>query len=118
MPRILFSNRWLFSLQFFLGMLISCQSAAAADISVSVDPSQGTIEDTFTYQVLVRGIDVTGYGRPVLNGTADFDIDFTSTKISHFLVNGSLVNSLVYIYLGEPKADLKPGRYELPGSYL
>ena len=101
-------------------MLLPCAlpSAFAADISVSVDPSEGTIDDTFIYQVLVRGTEISGYNRPVLRGSSDFDIDFSSTKISHILVNGSLVNSLVFMYRVVPKSDLKPGRYSLPGGYF
>lgn len=76
-------------------------TALAIELSLEIDPSQGTLQDSFYFSVIVR--DGSNAERPQLEGGDDFDMTFIGPQTSMTIVNGSVSSEARYNYRLVPK---------------
>ncbi len=87
---------------------------AGAQVSMSVNPTGGTVNDTFTLSVTVGGHRASELGIPTFAETTDFAIRRSGTSTQQQIVNGKRSFSISFNFTVYPNQSLKPGEYQLP----
>ncbi len=100
----------------FASVVYAVHSTAVADtnITVDVEPTSGTIEDSFTIQVGFTGDDASAIEAPIIPSDDNFSVEPAGTVTSHSLVNGKRTSTLGYNYSLTPQPNLSPGTYKIP----
>lgn len=114
--RILFyMSCGLLSLQYLFVQVVF----ADVNVSASVSPQKGTVEDTFIISVTVAGKEASKLGAPVFESNKYFKIESSGQSSEYSMINGAVSSAITYTFTVYPDAELTSGNYELPlGQFL
>lgn len=112
-----------FRVAMFVLVLITAiaPQVAAADINVSVTltPESGTVQDVFLLEVGLSGKNYNQVATPVFEKNSEFTVEVAGSATQHSILNGDYHSELTYSFRVYPAPNLKPGKYELPqGSFV
>lgn len=87
-------------------------------VSVSLDPQNGTVEDVFHLSITVSSSDSISQAEPQINSQGNFEIASSGTEQRMNIINGVTSASIILYYDLTPTPSLKPGTYKLSQSRI
>ncbi len=87
----------------FLGFAASNVAVADPSISLSVEPTTGTLDDTFVLSITVEGSAETEY--PILSGGDEFEVNLIGPETRIEVINGTVAQHVTYRYRLIPKKE-------------
>ena len=89
-------------------------ASAAAEVSISVNPTLGTVNDTFELSVTVSGHRASSLSNPEFTEVAEFAVRRSGTSTQRQYINGEKSFSISFNFTVYPSQSLKAGEYKLP----
>ncbi len=91
---------------------------AEVEVSVSVRPESGTVNEQFRLEVTLRGEQAKEFEPPIFEENSDFEIFSAGTASNISIVNGRSNTAFSHVFTVQPNSKLEPGRYSLPRGYF
>lgn len=97
-------------------LLIFAFSALAQDFEVSVEPTTGSSDDTFSLSVSLSAENAKNYGTLNFENSEQFTLSSQGQASRIQILNGFQTSELIYQFGFTCKENLTPGTYKLPGA--